>query len=204
MLDVVMPGMNGWSVLTQLKNDPATADIPVIVVTMIDNRNLGYALGAADYVTKPIDRDRLAAILLRYGNGAGNSVLVVEDEPDEREMFRRMLESEGWRVRAAENGRAALEDLARETPSVILLDLMMPEMDGFEFIDELHRSDTWKNVPVLAVTAKELSAADRERLNGYVGRVIRKGSYGKQELIEHVGAMLAARVASQTPAHGAP
>jgi CheY-like chemotaxis protein len=77
-------------------------------------------------------------------------------------------------------------------------------MDGFEFIDELHRSDKWKNVPVLAVTAKELSAADRERLNGYVGRVIRKGSYGKQELIEHVGAMLAARVASQTPAHGAP
>ncbi len=201
-LEAVMPGMDGWTVLAQLKSDAATADIPVIMLTIIDNRNLGYALGAADYLTKPIDRDRLASILLRYSAGEVNTALVVEDEAATRELFRRVLESEGWRVREAENGRAALEVMVREIPSIILLDLMMPEMDGFEFIDELQRRDAWKDLPVLVVTAKELSAEDRERLNGYVGRVIRKGSYKARELIEHVGGMVAARIRSEHSARG--
>ena len=195
-LDVMMQGMDGWSVLAQLKNDPATADIPVIMLTMVDNKKLGYALGAAEFLTKPIDRERLAAILLRYNDGARNAALVVEDEPDSREMLSRILRSEGWRVREAENGRAALKEVAREIPSIVLLDLMMPEMDGFEFIDELQRKETWRHIPVLVVTAKELTEEDRERLNGYVGRVLRKGSYDKGELVEVVSAMVAARIRS--------
>jgi len=195
-LDVMMQGMDGWSVLAQLKNDPATADIPVIMLTMVDNKKLGYALGAAEFLTKPIDRERLAAILLRYNDGAGKTALVVEDEPDSREMLSRILKSEGWRIREAENGRAALEEVAREVPSIVLLDLMMPEMDGFEFIDELQRQEAWRHIPVLVVTAKELTEEDRERLNGYVGRVLRKGSYDKGELVEVVSAMVAARIRS--------
>lgn len=193
-LDVTMPGMDGWSVLAKLKSDPATADIPVIMLTMVDNRQLGYALGVAEYLTKPIDRERLAAILLRYGTGTTNAALVVEDEPDAREMLRRILESEGWHVRTAENGRAALEDVARAIPSIILLDLAMPEMDGFAFIDELQRREAWKHIPVLVVTAKELTEEDRERLNGYAGHVLRKGSYGKRELVELIAEMVAARI----------
>jgi signal transduction histidine kinase/CheY-like chemotaxis protein len=195
-LDVTMLGMDGWSVLAQLKNDPATADIPVIMLTMVDNKKLGFALGAAEYLTKPIDRERLAQILLRYSTGATNTALVVEDEASASEILRRILEGEGWRVREAANGLAALADMAREIPSIILLDLMMPEMDGFEFIDELRRREAWKHIPVLVVTAKELTEGDRERLNGYVGRVLRKGSYQKQELVEMVGAMVAARIRS--------
>jgi CheY-like chemotaxis protein len=111
-------------------------------------------------------------------------------------MLRRILETEGWHVREAENGRDALEDMARAIPSIILLDLTMPEMDGFEFIHELQRRDAWKNIPVLVVTAKDLSAGDRADLNGYAGRALRKGSYDKRELVETIGAMVAARIRS--------
>jgi len=193
-LDVMMPGMDGWTVLAHLKNDPETADIPVVMLTIVDNKNLGFAMGAAEYLTKPIDRERLAAVLLRYRGVADNVALVVEDEADSREVMRRMLQSEGWKVREAHNGREALEELARGLPSIVLLDLMMPEMDGFQLLDELHARPEWKELPVLVVTAKELTAEDRARLNGHVDRVLQKGSYRKEELIEQVARMVASRV----------
>jgi CheY-like chemotaxis protein len=192
-LDVMMPGMDGWTVLASLKNDRDTADIPVVMLTIVDNRNLGFALGAAEYLTKPIDRERLSAVLLRFGAGPDRVALVVEDEEDSREVIRRMLESEGWRVRETSNGREALEELARMLPAVILLDLMMPEMDGFQFLDELHKRPEAKNIPVIVVTAKDLTAEEREILNGHVSRILQKGAYQKKELIEHVSAMVAAR-----------
>ena len=192
-LDVMMPGMDGWTVLAHLKNDPETADIPVVMLTIVDNKNLGFAMGAAEYLTKPIDRDRLATVLLRYRGEKENIALVVEDEENSREVTRRMLESEGWRVREARNGREGLEELARGIPSIVVLDLMMPEMDGFQLLDELHAKKEWKDLPVLVVTAKELTAEDRARLNGHVDRVLQKGSYQKDELIEQVARMVAAR-----------
>jgi CheY-like chemotaxis protein len=193
-LDVMMPGMDGWTVLAQLKSDPELADIPVVLLTIVDNKNLGYALGAAEYLTKPIDRDRLGSVMLRYQSNAHNLALVIEDEPDSREVIRRILQSEGWTVHEAENGKTGLEQVARARPSVILLDLMMPEMDGFEFLTELHGHSEWKHIPVLVVTAKELTAEDRARLNGHVGRVLQKGAYRKEELLEQVSSMLASRV----------
>jgi signal transduction histidine kinase/CheY-like chemotaxis protein len=193
-LDVMMPGMDGWTVLAALKNDRETADIPVIMLTIVDNRNLGFALGAAEYLTKPIDRERLSSVLLRYGAGAEKRALVVEDEPDSHEVITRMLESEGWRVEHASNGREALERLEKSLPVVILLDLMMPEMDGFQFLDALHKREEWKNVPVIVVTAKELTAEERKILNGHVGKILQKGAYQKNELIEQVSAMVASRV----------
>jgi CheY-like chemotaxis protein len=136
-LDVMMPGMDGWAVLSALKADPEIADIPVVMLTIVDDRNLGYALGASDYLTKPIDRERLVTVLRRYRRDG--PVLVVDDDVVVRQLFRRILEPEGHVVVEAENGRVALERLRDVSPSVVLLDLMMPEMDGFEFVGEFRR-----------------------------------------------------------------
>jgi CheY-like chemotaxis protein/two-component sensor histidine kinase len=193
-LDAMMPGMDGWTVLSSLKSDPELADIPVVMMTIVDNKNLGYALGAADYLTKPIDRERLVSVLLRYRGNAANVALVVEDDPESREMLRRLLESNGWVVYSAENGRQALEQLGSIHPGVILLDLMMPEMDGFEFVDEIQRHEAWKSIPVLVITAKDLSDDDRTRLNGCVSRVLQKGTYKRDELLAQVTRLMAARV----------
>ena len=161
-----MPGMDGWAVLSALKADPDVADIPVVMLTIVDDRNLGYALGASDYLTKPIDRERLATVLKQHRRD--RPVLVVDDDADVRQLLRRMLEPEGYTVVEAENGRAALERLRDVSPSVVLLDLMMPEMDGFEFVAEFRRHEAWRAIPIVVITAKDLSADDRERLNGYV------------------------------------
>jgi CheY-like chemotaxis protein/anti-sigma regulatory factor (Ser/Thr protein kinase) len=190
-LDVVMPGLDGWSVLTALKSDPATADIPVVMLSMVDERNLGIALGAAEYLTKPIERDQLLRVLRRYGrSGAARRVLVVEDDPLTRTALGRAMQSEGWEVALAEHGRAGLERLAESVPDLILLDLMMPEMNGFEFLEALRAHDGWRSVPVVVITAKDLTDAERRRLNGGVQRVVAKGRQGFEALAaavrEHV------------------
>jgi hypothetical protein len=191
-LDVMMPGMDGWAVLSALKAAPDLADIPVIMLTIVDDRNLGYALGAADYLTKPIDRERLVAVLRQHRRDL--PVLVVDDDPEVRALFRRMLEPDGYTVVEAPNGRAALDRLGEVTPGVILLDLMMPEMDGFEFVAEFRRHEAWRAIPIVVVTAKDLSPDDRQRLNGYVERVLQKGAYGREQLLAEVRELVAASV----------
>jgi PAS domain S-box-containing protein len=194
-LDVMMPGMDGWAVLAALKSDPELADIPVIMLTIVDDQNMGYSLGATDYLTKPIDRDRLTAILKRHvGQEHSRSVLIVEDDADTREVTRRVLELGGWSVVEAENGRVGLERLASIRPGVILLDLMMPEMDGFEFVSELRKNPEWKSIPVVVVTAKDLTSEDRARLTGQVGLILQKGSYSREELLRETTALVASRV----------
>ncbi|MDQ2800713.1 MAG: response regulator, partial [Armatimonadota bacterium] len=164
-LDVMMPGMDGWAVLQQLKADAETQDIPVIMLTMVDDKNIGFALGATDYLTKPIDRSRLAAVLGRYRCGEGGcGVLLVEDDDTTREMMRALLTREGWNVSEAVNGLAALEQMETARPDLILLDLMMPEMDGFEFAQRLRERPEWHTVPVIVLTAKDITDADRLRL----------------------------------------
>jgi hypothetical protein len=176
-LDVLMPQMDGWAVLKELKSDPALADIPVIMATITDERNLGIALGASEYLTKPIDRERLAAILARYSRAdAPRRVLIVEDDDAARALIRRALEAEGWEVDEAENGRVALERLAENEAALVLLDLMMPEMDGFEFLETLRGGTDPSGVPVVVITAKELTDEDHLRLNGGVQRIVQKGS----------------------------
>ena len=183
-LDVLMPGMDGWSVLAALKADAALAEIPVVMLTMLDDRNLGYALGAADYLTKPIDRERLVAVLERYHRDL--PVLVVDDDPDFRDLARRMLEREGYTVVEANNGRAALDRLRETVPGVVLLDLMMPEMDGFDFVAAVRADAAWRSVPIVVITAKDLSPEDHERLNGYVARVLQKGALSREALLGEV------------------
>jgi len=182
-LDVLMPGMDGWTVLRALKADPLTSAIPVVMVSMLDDRDIGHALGASDYLTKPVDRQRLVGALRRYRrDGAQRPVLVVEDDAPTREVIKRALERDGWAVSEADNGRRGLQSVVRHVPDLIVLDLMMPEMDGFEFVAELRKSESGRRIPVVVVTAKELGEEERRRLNGQVRRVMHKGSFSREEL----------------------
>ena len=186
-LDVMMPSMDGWAVLSGLKADPELADIPVIMLTIVDNKNMGYALGASDYLTKPINRDRLSAILKKHKcDRSSFSILLVEDDAATREMMRRMLEKEGCTVMEAENGYIALERIADNQPELILLDLMMPEMDGFTFVNELQQNESWRSIPVVVLTAKDITPEDRQRLNGCVENILQKGLYTREQLLEQV------------------
>jgi PAS domain S-box-containing protein len=192
-------GPDGWAVLSMLKADPDCADIPVVMVTIVDDKKRGYALGASDYLTKPIDRDRLVSILEKYRCARpGCSILIVEDDVPTREVMRRLLEKEGWTVAEAENGRTALDQVAASHPELILLDLMMPEMDGFEFITKLRKRPDWRATPVIVVTAKDLTVEDRLQLNGYVEKIIHKGAYSQDDLLREVKELVVACV-GRTP-----
>ncbi|MBI3269489.1 MAG: PAS domain S-box protein [Planctomycetes bacterium] len=192
-LDVVMPGMDGWAVLTALKADPELMGIPVIIVSMVDNRSMGYALGVADYLMKPIEREQLSAILAKHRtDGKPTHVLVVEDDTSTRELIARTLGKDGWTVAEAENGRVALERLTARRPSLILLDLMMPEMDGFEFVEEVRKHQDWRPIPIVVITAKDITSEERRRLNGYVQRILQKGAYSIDQLLDEVVAQVKA------------
>ncbi len=197
-LDIMMPGMDGWSVLAQLKSDSDLANIPVVVLTIVDNRNLGFTLGASDYLTKPIDRERLINVLGRYRqDGAERTALIVEDDPEARTVLRRFLENDGWKTQQAENGLVALERLKAQRSSVILLDLMMPEMDGFEFLATLKHDPDLRTLPVIVVTAKDLTDDDRKRLNGQVTRVLQKGAYSREDLLAEVAQVVRSAIGAK-------
>jgi len=183
-LDVLMPGMDGWEVLRELKGDRETRDIPVIMVTMTDDRELGYALGATEFLTKPVQRAQLVQLLDRYTTeDSERRALVVDDKAENREVLRRALENEGWQVSEAENGQLALEKLADPAPSLILLDLMMPVMDGFEFVMEMRKLDASSTIPIVVVTAKDVTQEDRRRLNGDVVGLIQRGGLDRESLL---------------------
>jgi len=189
-LDVAMPRMDGWEVLNALKADETTAVIPVIMLTMVDEKNLGYALGATEYLMKPLDRERLLGVLRRCQHDAERPVLIVEDNESTREYMRRILEQEGWKTIRTENGLAGIEKLREQLPSIIILDLMMPEMDGFQFLQTIRAREEWRAIPVIVITAKTLTAEDRRQLNGYVTKIVQKGMYSREELLLEVGNML--------------
>jgi signal transduction histidine kinase/DNA-binding response OmpR family regulator len=190
-LDVLMPGLDGWRVLGSLKTDPELSQIPVIMITTVDDPMMGRALGAAEYLAKPLDRDRLVSVLRKYRPAARDStVLVVEDDAAALELTSRALEQDGWAVKTAENGRIALAEMTKKQPDLIVLDLMMPEMDGFQFLGELRRNEAWTQVPVVVVTAKDLSVADKLRLDGFVQRIFRKGAYRNEELLGEIRSLL--------------
>lgn len=173
-LDVMMPDMDGWTVLSTLMADEELRNIPVIMLTMVDDPARGFLLGAADYATKPVNRKRLAHTLKKY-TAKNSSVLIVEDDPTTRGVTRSILEKEGWKVNEAVNGTLALESLARERPTLVLLDLMLPEMDGLAFADLLRLHPEWQSIPLVVVTDKNLTKEQRRRLSGYVQTVLHRG-----------------------------
>jgi signal transduction histidine kinase/DNA-binding response OmpR family regulator len=201
-LDVVMPDLDGWTVLAALKGDPELADIAVILLTILDEKNRGYTLGAADYMVKPVDRERLAAVL-RGIVGRGGKVLVVDDDDILRRGLVQVLEREGWKAREADNGRQGLACLQESPPDVIVLDLMMPEMDGFEVIEQLRHHPKWRDIPVVVVTAKDLTDEDRRRLNGGVERILQKDAPTRDEMLHEVSATLARCVGQRRAARRA-
>ncbi|MCU0291106.1 MAG: response regulator [Thermoanaerobaculaceae bacterium] len=194
-LDVMMPGMDGWAVLNQLKNEPDLASIPVVMLTIVDNKNLGFTLGASDFLTKPVARERLLGAVSRYRRVEPScDVLVVDDDPETRAALRGVLEAEGWSVCEAGNGRDALERVASRPPAVILLDLVMPEMDGFAFSAELRRRPGWRSIPIVVLTAKDLSGDERTFLDECVRKVLHKGELSGEGLLAEVRDLLASHV----------
>jgi CheY-like chemotaxis protein len=196
-LDVMMPDLDGWTVLSAIKGDPELAGIPVVLASIVDERSRGYALGAVDYMLKPIDRERLVHVLRGLCTSEGRHVLVVDDDDALRAIVRRALENDGWSVADAADGRAALDALEDERPDVILLDLMMPKMTGFEFLAELRGRPEWDRTAVVVITAKDLTEEDKRSLDGGVAHVLQKSATTPAELLAEVRRTLAECVARQ-------
>ncbi|MGD2148603.1 MAG: response regulator, partial [Anaerolineae bacterium] len=191
-LDVMMPRKDGWEVLQELKADPATSDIPVIICSIISEAERGMSLGAADYLVKPIMEEDLVATLDRLGRTAGtHHVLVVDDHPGDRSLLRRIIESGGrYRVIEAAGGREAIDLVKKHHPSIIILDLMMPEVDGFAVLEYVKSDAATRSIPVVVVTAKNLTETDRQRLSHRVEGLILKGVLKQEELLEEMATAL--------------
>ena len=193
-LDVMMPDLDGWTVLAAIKGDPVLADIPVVLMSIVDEKNRGYSLGATDYLIKPVNREKLSHAIRTICGAEGQHVLLVDDDDMIRKSMSSALEREGWRIGEAVNGKDALDYLAGNTPDIIVLDLMMPEMDGFEFLDQMRRRPEWREIPVLVATAKDLTAEERQRLSNGVDRIIQKNASERDTILQEVGRTLAAYV----------
>jgi len=186
-LDILMPSMDGWSVLSALKSDPELADIPVVIVSMTNDKQLGYALGASEFLTKPLHQDKLVEVINKHiTSSKDRSILVVEDDPITSDLMTKLLRKEGYAVTEARNGRVALDCLTKNTPSLILLDLMMPEMDGFQFAAELRKHEVWSAIPIVVLTARSMTTGERTKLNGYVNGVIQKGAFDHKALLAEI------------------
>jgi CheY-like chemotaxis protein len=180
VLDVLLPGMDGWDVLRTLKADPDLRDVPVLMVTVVDEREVGLALGATDYLVKPVDRaallSRLAAFKLPDRGGRPVNALVVDDDPVAVEVVAGTLEQEGFSVQRAFGGREALDRALDVPPDVIVCDLVMPDVDGFALIAALKADPRTREAPILVVTAKDIDAVDKARLNGNILGIVEKGA----------------------------
>ncbi|MCC7262635.1 MAG: response regulator [Candidatus Latescibacteria bacterium] len=189
-LDIMLPGMDGWEAIGRLKSDPATRDIPLIVLSIIDNRELGFRLGADDYLVKPIDKEALFEALRRF-EGRGRHLLVADDDPAVAELMRQLLGEEGWQISAAADGQQALDQIALQQPDLLLLDLMMPGVDGFEVLRRLRQQPETAALPVVVITAKDLSAREREELRLSTVRVIEKEGLARERILRELRASLA-------------
>jgi signal transduction histidine kinase/CheY-like chemotaxis protein len=186
-LDVMMPDLDGWSVLAALRQDAELAEIPVIMVTILDEPRRAVALGAAGYLSKPIDRERLRRLVGRFRSPARPTrILLVEDDESQRDRVRSWLADQEWVVQEAANGREALARMREQRPDMILLDLMMPEMDGFALVAALQKEPGWRDIPVIVITARDLEAGDRERLNSGVNSVLVKDMFRPDELVGRI------------------
>ncbi|GAB4559014.1 MAG: hypothetical protein Tsb0020_04460 [Haliangiales bacterium] len=195
LLDVRMPGVDGWATLASLKSDESLADIPVVIVSIVDDKKRGFVLGASEYLLKPFERSRLLSAVRPYvsTHEEGRPILVVEDDEATRSATCRMLRSEGWTVREAEDGNDALAQVAAEEPALILLDLMMPDLDGFGFLEQLRATSKYAHLPVIVLTAKELTQSDMTRLHEGLAKSYQKGSINRERLVNEVRLCIAKR-----------
>jgi CheY-like chemotaxis protein len=201
-LDVMMPNVDGWSVLAEMKSDHTLAHIPVIMLTIVDDRNLGWSLGASEYMTKPIDRERLVTLVHRFTNRSADAVvLIVDDDPEVRNVISATLRSAGLTTAEAANGRAAVDWLAANPPpNLVLLDLMMPEMDGFQFLEHFSAHPDQLKMPVVVLTAKDLTAAEKAYLAERTVLVLGKSTQPISSLVTVLSAIATQRQNADGPA----
>jgi CheY-like chemotaxis protein/nitrogen-specific signal transduction histidine kinase len=190
-LDILMPQQDGWQVLHELKVDATTRAIPVIVLSIVDNKALGYRLGACDYLMKPFDRETILAALAHAPPQQG-CLLVVDDDPHVVDLVGQLLEGEPYEIMSVADGEAALEAIAHRRPDVILLDLLMPRMDGFALIEQLQQAPLSQQIPVIVLTAKTLTAAEQALLEQSVRTVIQKRGLDRETLIQELRGLLQA------------
>jgi CheY-like chemotaxis protein len=183
-LDIILPEVDGWEVITRLKSDEATSEIPVVVVSVVDNPELGMALGAMDYFVKPVDGKELVTRLNRFHlDKAEIRVLVVDDQAANRSWLTKTLEPAGFTVVPASGGREAIELARTIKPDFVLLDLMMPEVTGFDVVEALRADEATREVPIMVLTASNLSEEDKRLLNGRVSQVLSRGSVGTSDIV---------------------
>jgi len=189
-LDIMLPKKDGWSVLKDLKNDPETMDIPVIIISMIDDREMGFSLGAVDHLTKPINKQQLLSTLKRHGKKPGQFrpfvTMVVDDNEESVELVSSILEHEGIGVIKASNGSEAIELTSINLPDLIILDLMMPKVNGFDVIKELRKHPEAKNIPIIVLTSKDLSDKDKRKLHGRIEMIMKKATFDRNDLLNEI------------------
>jgi signal transduction histidine kinase/DNA-binding response OmpR family regulator len=202
-LDLLMPEIDGWMVLSQLKEHPDLQQIPVIIISMLDEKNKGFTLGASDFMTKPVNRSKLLDMVQKFtgkkSDSISGTILLVEDNEEIRHMMKSTLERVGWDILQAENGRIGLEVMEKQIPELILLDLMMPEVDGFTFLSELRSKDKWRDVPVIILTAKDLSLDERRQLNTSAATIFQKTAFEQDELLQQIKGLVKERIEETNP-----
>ena len=187
-LDIIMPELDGWEVITRLKSDEATSGIPIVVVSVVDNPELGMALGAIDYFVKPVNSSALVERLSHFDvdRAPGQRkvrVLVVDDEPANRTLLTEALEPAGFTVLPATGGREAIEIAKSSKPDLVLLDLMMPEVNGYDVVEALRADERTRDTPIMVLTAANLTEADRRQLNGRVSQILSRGSVATSDIV---------------------
>ncbi|MEB3198881.1 MAG: response regulator [Candidatus Sericytochromatia bacterium] len=193
-LDVMMPGLDGWEVLRRLKANPVLAEIPVVMMSIVEDRAMAFGLGASDCIVKPIASERLLETLRRTIKGVpgqAHQVLIVDDEPDARALVRDLARSAGFDVREASDGQQAMAAIRERRPDLVVLDILMPEMDGFLVIETLASDADLRTIPVIVLTAMTLTPRDEERLSAGAQRILRKASLNADSLLLELRAVLA-------------
>jgi CheY-like chemotaxis protein len=188
VLDIQLPKLDGWQVLTELKASPWTREVPVVIVTVTEDRHPTSGLGVQEFFVKPIDHEDFLRRLRAFRPGASR-ILLAEDDEATRKLLADMLRAEGATVTEADNGRAALERLEEEVPDLIVLDLMMPELDGFAVVEQVRDRADLSRLPVLVVTSKDITAEDRRRLNGRIHALLQKQRLTPEKLRQHLEAL---------------
>ncbi len=191
LLDVMLPGKDGWEVLQELKTDPEVKDVPVVIYSIVDNKELGFALGASEYLVKPVDKATLLkkleqlSLATKKGKRVVN-ILCIDDNPEALDMLASILEPAGYNVIKADSGRQGVESAIAYRPDLIILDLMMPEIDGFEIVSALKSNPSTSHMPIIVLTAKDLTIEDRLRLAGKIENFIQKAHFTKEDLLMQI------------------
>ncbi len=185
-LDIMMPEKDGWQVLQELKADPGLKDIPVVIHSVVDNKALAVSLGADSYIVKPVDADRIVSVIRNFTGTSGGEILVVDDNEDFTNFLRNLLEKSKFKISIARDGVEAIEFLRANTTSLVFLDLLMPEMDGFGVVEKMYEDERLKEVPIVVLTAREVTDAERSALNSKIKNIVRKEGLTREIILREV------------------